>query len=119
MPTIRLGDADRARLNAPEWLDVPETLPIRDAKALEAAGGEYMDFFRRATAVGFQTTVWIALRRAGVEVTLDALEDLDLRAIDIADSAPGKAPSGSGSATTPPTSARPSTSRRRTSKTST
>lgn len=120
MPTIRLGDTDRQRWGCDEWLDVPLTLPLREAKALEAAGGKYIDYFRRDTALGFQVTVWVALHRAGIDVKLDELEDLDLAAIRIADEAPGKAPnSETGSGTTSPTSVSSTASRRRRSKTST
>ena len=119
MPTIRLGDPDRERWNCPEWLDVPDTLPIREATALEDAGGAYMDFFKRHTARGFATVVWVALNRAGIALKLADLDELDLNAIQVRDSEPGKAPSGDGSSPTPQTSASSTTSRRRTSKKST
>jgi hypothetical protein len=119
MPTIRLGDADRERWGCPEWLEFPASLPVRDAKALQAAGGKYLDYFNRDEPAGWQVIVWLALHRAGITVKLDELEDLDLAAISIADVEPGKAPnSDNESGTTPPTSASSSTSRRRTSKTS-
>lgn len=119
MPTIRLGDPDRERFNCPEWLDVPDTLPVREATALEEAGGAYLDFFRRSTARGFATVVWVALHRAGIVCKLADLDELDLNAILIKGEAPGKAPSASGSSRTRRTSASSTTSRRRTSKAST
>jgi hypothetical protein len=119
MPTIRLGDADRERFGCAEWLDLPETLPVKDARALEEAGGKYLEYFQPETARGFQTLVWHALHRAGIPLKLSDMEDLDLRAILLADAAPGKAPSsGNGSGRTRRTSASSSTARRRTSKTS-
>jgi hypothetical protein len=113
MPTIRLGDVDRERFGCPEWLDVPETLPVRDAEALEEAGGKYLDWFRRDTAKGFQSLVWLALHRAGITKKLDELADLDLGAILIQGTETGKA-SGSGSGTTPRTSASSTRPSRRT-----
>lgn len=118
MPTIRLGDADRERYGAPEWLEFTDALSIRDAKAFQAAGGKYMDFFKRDEPAGWQAIAWLALHRAGVAVKVDELEDLDLAAVRLADSQPsGKASSG-GSGRTRRTSAESSTSRRGTSKTS-
>ena len=119
MPTIRLGDADRERWGCSEALDAPMNFPIRDAAALEDAGGNYLDWFKRDTARGFQTYVWLALYRAGIVTKLDELVDLDLAAIRIVDDeAPGKAPSSAnGSGRTRATSASSTGARRRTSKT--
>jgi hypothetical protein len=115
MPVIRLGDVDRERYGGPEWLEVPDTLPMREAEALEEAGGAYLDWFRRHTARGFATVVWVGLHRAGVTLKWSELADLDLGSILIADADPGKAveASDNGASHTPRTSASSSDARRK------
>lgn len=92
---IRLSDADRERLGAPEFLDGDiKTLPVREAVALEEATGmSWADAeeamrprFREDDAgrwvswgpTGFQLRIWLGLHRAGIEA-----EYADLGSIEI------------------------------------
>lgn len=103
---IRLGEADRERLGAPEWLDVDLThLSTEEAEALEAASGADYTVVAGSGVAGMRAKVWLGLHRAGLEAEWDKVR-FDLAALDVArPGGGGKARSGPGDATTPSTSA--------------
>lgn len=93
---LKLTDADRERLGAPEWLDVSiDVLPVREAEAIEDATGlayaDALDLFaplqKRVDETtlriaykpkGIRLLVWLGLHRAGIDVAFDEL-DFDYR----------------------------------------
>lgn len=109
---LRLSDADRERLSAPEWIDLGGSLSARDAAALEAAGADWTGW-GRFNANGLLMALWLALHKAGNAPPFAEL-DFDVSAMRV--ESPGKAPSAPKSARTRSTSAgssRSSTSRRK------
>jgi hypothetical protein len=93
---IRLSEAERERLGAPEVIDADiQTLPVREAIALEEATGVIWadaerlmrPTFRTDDAGewaswspgGFKLRLWLGLFRAGVEVDYDALDSVDFQ----------------------------------------
>jgi hypothetical protein len=75
---ITLGDADRERLCAPEVLevdtddiDIDELVEIEDALGLDLVG--YLDGWPMKART-MKATVWLGLRRAGIEVPLAELK---------------------------------------------
>ena len=93
MAYLRFPDADRERLGIErEWIEFdPETLTVAEAEALDEAGGDWSTFGDRG-AKAMKGRLWVALRRAGIEV--ESLAELDavdvLRVRSLADE-PGKA----------------------------
>lgn len=68
-----LSESDRARLGCPEWLEVDlEDLPIGDCIDLESTGGDWSSVIDGG-AKGVKGRVWLALRRAGVDVPYSEL----------------------------------------------
>ena len=98
---FQLSLADRERLGAPEWIEIGGSLSVRDAAALEAAGGDWTGW-GRFTANSLLLALWLTLHKAGNAPPLDEL-DFDLSAAKF--ESPGKAPSATKSARTRSTSA--------------
>lgn len=97
MRRIRLVDADRERFGCPEWLERVDEVPtIREAMALEAAGGSLADWPKPGvpmTLGNYLVWAWMALRRNGVMPP--PLDEFDISlGFDYEDpESPGKAPS--------------------------
>lgn len=109
---IRLSDPDRERLGCPEWLDISYSLDVREAEALEKAGGDYT-LYTAAGPGATRTRIWVGLHRAGVTVPFDELH-FDLLGLTVEDVPVGKARSargGSGTRSKSPASARRTRSR--------
>jgi len=84
LPSLRLSEADRERLGAPELLpfDVND-VTNREAIEIARVGYKTPHLFRRALfaknaddmdILAWTTAVWLALRRAGVDVDLVTFE---------------------------------------------
>lgn len=112
MPTIRLGDEDRAKLGCEEWLRFDERVRTDEAEAFEEAGGSLKAFIDRTTVRWWRAMVWLALHRAGVKANFDDVH-FDLNAITLEDE-PGKAKSGANGSRTRRTSASSTPRSRRT-----
>lgn len=95
MSRLRLSDVDRERLGCPEWLErVDDPITLKEARALEAAGGDWQKWPRPGVAMDLDTTavfVWVALFRNGV--TPPQLGDLEFSLNLAYEPSPGKAPS--------------------------
>lgn len=100
MPVIRLEEADRERLGAPEWLPFDSTTVLMtEAEAYEDAGGDVGNFLDRRSIKWWRAMVWVSLHRIGVAIKVDEC-DFNLVKVQIEDHQPGKAP-GSESADEP------------------
>lgn len=100
MITIRLGAADREALGAPEAMTVnPQRFRLAEVRALKRETGHTVESLSQAMQNGDADSkveataamVWLALRRAGVEVAYDDL-DFDLAEMELEVEAAGKAP---------------------------
>lgn len=131
---IRLSEAERERLSAPEVLDADiQVLPVREAIALEAASGmawadaeklmlpavrnDETGTWASYGPAGFKLRVWLGLHRAGVEVEFDALDDVDYSPYSgwfaVATEAPGKAEGSPNAEPNTPSTSRTSSRRTR------
>jgi hypothetical protein len=126
VPFLRLSDADQERLGCPELLPLAiADITNREIMQIGRLGYRTPDVFRRALSkrgeemdpTAWTAAVWLALRRAGVQVDIDELEFNADQLAYVPDPDPvepepeGKAPARAPS--TKPTSTRGGTSRAR------
>lgn len=113
---FRLSVADRARLDAPEFLPIElDTVTVREAIELQALGFPTPAALSRALRAGEEgpnyrawvVVVWLALRRAGVNCEAATL-DFDINHLDLLPDeepepveVPGKAPARGRSTNSP------------------
>ena len=83
MPRLKLSDADRERLGCPEFLPLPlDSVTVREAIELQALGYPTPAALARGLRVGedgpdyraWAATVWLALRRSGVDCDAKTLD---------------------------------------------
>lgn len=100
MITIKLGAADREALGAPEAMQIdPTRFRLAEVRALKRETGHTVESLSQALQGGdvegkveaTAAMVWLALRRAGVQVAYDDL-DFDLAEMDLEVENAGKAP---------------------------
>lgn len=85
MIRFKLSPEDRERLGAPEVIAFDETrLMLSEARAVQKASGyhpdDWFDGLKKGAPDAVAAVVWLALRRAGVEITYDDV-DFDLGAL--------------------------------------
>jgi hypothetical protein len=90
MIRIRLGDADRERIGCPEWLEYdPAAATLAEHRKLRQVGFSIQTLGERLQEQDLDAVaalVWLALVRAGADVSFEdldfALAELEMRADD-------------------------------------
>ena len=115
---IKLTDADREKYKLPEWVDIDmDNPPLSDIKRLKLGVEMEWADLRNGVIAGSDyangAAMWIAVRRAGIDVSWDDF-DVDVRGhkaeAEVADDPNSSAPDGAKPTSTPsPRSSRAST----------
>ena len=103
---IRLGDADRERLGAPEWVEYDTArMRLGEVRALKQQTGmtpkQLAERIKDDDYEALGALVWLALVKAAVSVPFDEL-DFDFGGLDFKTDAEGEAPAPTGAKKTTP-----------------